>query len=95
MNTLIEWLNLLVVVLLAIWSVYQTRLTKNLEEKIHRLSIELDQSYSYCIAHVRQSLRFTMRMFGCSCMELLLLTSMRVLEQSFLSGRHMMPSYAA
>ena len=43
MNVL-DWLNLIVIVLLGIWSIYQTRLAKRLDEQIHRLSVELDQS---------------------------------------------------
>jgi hypothetical protein len=44
MTNTLDWLNLIVVVLLAIWSIYQTRLTKSLDAKIHRISVGLDQS---------------------------------------------------
>lgn len=37
-------LSLIISALVAIWGIYQTYVTKGLEEKIHRLSIELDQS---------------------------------------------------
>lgn len=40
----ISVMSLIISALIAIWGIYQTYVTKGLEEKIHRLSVELDQS---------------------------------------------------
>ncbi|MBT3190056.1 MAG: hypothetical protein HN736_04735 [Anaerolineae bacterium] len=44
MPELLSVLNLIVVMIIGIWGVLQIRVTKQLDEKIHRLNIELDQS---------------------------------------------------
>jgi hypothetical protein len=42
--TLPEILQLAVTIIIAIWGIYQTRVTKNLEREIHYLTVGLDQS---------------------------------------------------
>lgn len=39
-----DFLQIIVITIVAIWGIYQTRVTKNLEGELHRLNASLDQS---------------------------------------------------
>jgi len=44
METVIAVLSLIVSAVVAIWGIYQTRITSRLEAQVHRLSVDLDQN---------------------------------------------------
>lgn len=39
-----DGLNLIIIAIVSLWSIYQIRITKRLEQEIHHLNIGLDQS---------------------------------------------------
>jgi hypothetical protein len=44
LDTLQLLLQLIIAVFVAVWSIYQAKFTKNIEQEVHRLNIGLDQS---------------------------------------------------